>query len=97
MTKRTFDLDAAIADATGEAFPFTWGGQAYELPSFSSIPADELIGALDGTPAEQLAVIRRHLGDIGDRVFALPLGAVNALFEAWMRHSGLGPGEAAAS
>jgi hypothetical protein len=92
---QTFDLDAAVGDATAEPFRFTWGGQAFEMPAALSLPIArqlELIAAIENVQSASPAEISQILGlIIGEDLLArlsaarpLTASGLMKLLEAWM-------------
>lgn len=89
----TFNLDAVQSDATGEPFPFTFGGEDYTLPATVDIIA---AAALEG--GKLYEGLHRLLGDEQwERLLASPsvldTDRLKALMEAYAEHIGLSLGE----
>lgn len=92
-----FDLDAVAAEANGEPFEFTFGGDTYTLPPSVDL---RVVGAL--TAGDVTDALRRLLGaeqwaklDASDAVFTAD--QFKALFDAYLAHCGMTTGEAPAS
>jgi hypothetical protein len=97
--KEAFDLDAVEAEVAGDPFEFTFGGRPYSLPHLQDVDRTVLNAADQGDLEAMKAAFRSGLGDDFDEFDAQPmkLRSLNALFEAWLEHSGLKPGESQAS
>lgn len=96
---KAFDLDAVEAEAAGEPFEFMFGGRTYTLPHLHDIDRSLLNAADQGDVAAMQEAFRSGLGDDYEEFNAKPmkLRSLNALFAAWVEHSGLKPGESQAS
>lgn len=96
---KPFDLDAVEAEAAGEPFPFTFGGHEYVLPHVQDVDRKVLLAADQGEKAAMDELFKTGLGDDYERFNAQPmkLRSLEALFRAWLEHSGLEPGELGAS
>lgn len=96
---KAFDLDAVEAESAGEPFPFTFGGKEYTLPHVQDVDRKVLVSADHGDVGAMNALFEVGLGDDYDRFNAEPMKirSLNALFEAWLKHCGLEPGELGAS
>lgn len=94
MTSTAFDLDAVIAEASGEPFTFTLGGETFTMAS----PEDcDWQVALQ--PGNGELFVAELLGDQFERFCAhkVPSRALNALLDACQRHYGVTPPESSAS
>lgn len=93
----TFDLDAAIAEAEGEPFEFTFGGEKYRLPYSPDLRAVAAMEQGKLTDAMRLLLGSEQWGRLlaADAVFNIP--AFESLMAAYMKHCGLEPGESKAS
>lgn len=100
-TKKSFDLDAYAAKDPAPPFTFTFRGRDWELPSMQELDAWHLLDAAGkGDQQATLEVIRLAFGDSYDEFRAtgpIPQRVLNGLFEQYMKHSGIQPGESAAS
>lgn len=96
---KAFDLDAVEAESAGAPFPFTFGGKEYTLPHVQDVDRRVLLGADRGDIGAMNALFEAGLGDDFEAFDAEPmkLRSLNALFEAWLKHCGLEPGELRAS
>lgn len=88
-----FDLDAFIAEKTGEPFRFRFGGADYELPPSIDIRIPGMLSNGDIAGA-----FRRMVGaDQWERISAsdavLDQRAMLELVKRYVEHSGLGLGE----
>lgn len=94
-----FDLDAVEAETAGEPFPFTFGGHTFTLPHVQDVDRKVLLGADQGDVAAMNALFQEGLGDDYERFDAQPMKvrSLEALFNAWLKHCGLEPGELRAS
>ncbi|MFI7073557.1 hypothetical protein [Micromonospora sediminicola] len=94
-----FDLDAAWAEEQRTPFTFTWAGSRWTLPHLGDIDwrmvalADEM-----DLPAIQ-EVLRTGMGERAAEWedTPQPAPAMLKLFDAWLEHSGMRPGEAPGS
>jgi hypothetical protein len=94
----SFDLDALANDANATPFPFTFGGEDYELPP----EIDVLDMAMLSTPERVMEGLIRLLG--ADQVARMEKSdarltppKLEALVKAYMAHLGVDLGEAPAS
>lgn len=103
-----FDLDAAVSEAVGEPFRFTWGGQQFELPPILDMDLErqlqivDAIEALDMKTADSVAVLSTVKLIVGDDLLdrmraARPLGgpALMTLVRRWIDHQGGALGKSA--
>lgn len=97
--KAAFDLDAVEAETSGDPFEFVFGGRSYTLPHMQDVDRSVLDVADQGDLEAMKQAFKSGLGDDFDEFDAQPmkLRSLNALFEAWLEHSGLKPGESQAS
>ncbi|MFB4265299.1 hypothetical protein [Nonomuraea sp. GTA35] len=97
--KTPFDLDAVEAETAGEPFEFDYRGHTYSLPHVQDVDRKVLLGADQGDISAMNALFREGLGDDFEQFDAQPmkLRSLNKLFEAWLKHCGLEPGELQAS
>jgi hypothetical protein len=96
---KPFDLDAVEAEAAGEPFDFAYKGHTYTLPHLHDMDRKVLLAADQGERAAMDELFRSGLGDDYEQfdTQAMKLRTLNALFEKWLRHCGLEPGELQAS
>lgn len=99
-----FDLDRWQDEAQREPYPFTWAGRERILPHVQDLSVDvlSLIGQVDaGDPDAVVGVLRVAFGEDqwADLHAArpMPIGAATKLFNQWMAHCGVDPGEAQSS
>jgi hypothetical protein len=105
-----FDLDAAVTEAAGEPFAFTWGGQSFKLPSVLELDIEiqlqliDLIERLDNTnpdPKSLLSVFDLIVGkDVLAQMRAVrPVGgaALMVLVDKWLSGQGGALGKLPAS
>lgn len=101
--KEIFDLDAAIAEATGEPFQFRYAGRDWAMCAPGLVPLDMLDAAESGTLDPVKEVLRfafdqiDESGDTWREFDAVPnksVSAYNELFKKWMAEGGFVPGEA---
>lgn len=53
-----FNLDAVVVELDdSEPFPFTWGGQKFELPSFLALPADRQLAIVNAVAGGTVDVV----------------------------------------
>ena len=96
---QVFDLDAVEREARFEPFVFRLGGKPFTLPHLRKIDRRVVRAADEGDAAAMDAAFREGLGKRFAEFDALPLSlhGLDALFRAWLKHSGLTPGESPAS
>lgn len=96
-----FDLDAAHAAATRDPFPFTWKGKPYTLKPLGDLGLDAIEAADTGEASAIRAAIVDGFEDpaAAEAFLASKPGitALTILFEQWLEHSGLAPGESGPS
>lgn len=95
----TFDLDALVAEAARDPFRFRLGGKTWTLPQYGSLDWKVLEYGDSNELTFSREALRIGLGDQWETFSEIPLGlnAVGELFERWVKHSGVRPGESAAS
>lgn len=94
---KPFNLDAVVAEATGEPFRFVFGGDTYEMS-----PQPDIITARLLQTGQLVAGFERLLGaEQWERLVAasevLDMPRLVALFEAYADHLGIDLGESEAS
>ncbi|WP_067171202.1 hypothetical protein [Microtetraspora niveoalba] len=95
-----FNLDAAIAEATGAPFTFAFKGKPWTLPAMRDL---DVWPMLDAAPQGDLAVVQVVLkAAFGDRweefrSHPMPRKGLSGLFEAYRKHSDADLGESSAS
>ncbi|WP_068922202.1 hypothetical protein [Planobispora rosea] len=96
---KPFDLDAIEAEVAGEVFTFDYKGTSYTLPHIHDVDRRVLMAADQGEKAAMEELFRVGLAEEYEAFASQPmkLRTLNALFEAWLRHCGLEPGELRAS
>jgi hypothetical protein len=91
-----FDLDAVAAEADGEPFVFTFGGEEYVLA-----PKVDIRVGIALAEEDWIGALRRMLGDQWDRLVASPAALTGplagTLIRAYLDHSGQSAGESSAS
>ncbi len=104
-----FDLDAAVADAMGDVFPFVYKGEEWEMTHPGSVDYRDAEAA-DGGDVEAVRVViavamgaeRRETNDgveyVGEQWaefdrLEMPTVGLDRLFRAWLQHYGVKPGE----
>lgn len=95
-----FDLDALVAEESGEPFRFRAGGKEWELPPYGSLDWQVLEYSDGNDLAFTRAALRVGLGEqwpAFDAIRGLGVTAVSVLVERWVAHSGVVPGESQAS
>lgn len=92
-----YNLDAAIAEAAGEPFTFTFRDRQWQLPPVGELSIAQLSTIDEGFDGF-LAVVRQIDADLADELNDNLNGHGFAkMSEAWMNHSGTTPGESLAS
>ncbi len=95
-----FDLDAAWAEQRREPFKFRWTGVWWSVPHLSEIVDWRQVADADSM---DLAAIQKLLKTgLGERAeeweqVTQPVPAMFKLYDQWMVHSGMKPGEAPGS
>ena len=94
-----FDLDVIEREARREPFPFRLKGRVFTLPHMRGLDRKVLAAVDEGDAAAMTAALQEGLGNRYTEFDGLPLSidGTKQLFEAWMAHSGLAPGESQAS
>ncbi|MFY1595494.1 hypothetical protein [Micromonospora sp. WMMD737] len=95
-----FDLDAAYAAELREPFPFRWRGQSWVVPHLGDISDWRLIERADSLDmAAMRELLTVGLGDQAERFGDVDqfAPAMMRLFDQWLAHSGMRPGEAQGS
>lgn len=96
-----FDLNAAAAEAKKEAFHFKYGpdDQLWALAPILDIDYRELQAADEGDVeavrdvlCDRMEAYEEGQWDQFDKL-DLPVGTLDQLFRAWLKHNGLQPGE----
>ncbi|MEU8334795.1 hypothetical protein [Micromonospora tulbaghiae] len=99
LTDNGFDLDAAWADERKPAFRFRWAGTWWELPHLSDFDW-RVVALADEMDLEAIReALRMGLGERAEEFdkHPQPTPAMLKLFDAWLNHSGMKPGEAPGS
>ncbi len=95
-----FDLDAAWAEERREPFRFRWAGVSWTVPHLTEIVDWRQVADADSMdlPAIQ-ALLRTGMGERAEEWAAVtqPVPAMFRLYDQWMVHSGMKPGEAPGS
>lgn len=97
--KDVFDLDAAYADEVGEPFEFRWGGLKWVVPHLADLDW-RLVSLADEMDIEAIQkVLRKGMGEQAEEWEKQnqPTPAMLKLFDQWLEHSGMKPGEAQGS
>lgn len=92
--KKPLDLDVLIAESKREDFTFTLAGTERRFPHAATLTYDQLLLA-DRDPVQLFPEITDE--DTAKQLRAMPAFALEAVVEGWMKHSGVDPGESAAS
>ena len=95
-----FDLDAAEAEAARSRFPFRYGGREWSLAHLADLDWRVVARADTGDMEAVREAVRDGLGADQHAEFEQlrqPVSAMTALFDRWLTHSGLRPGESPAS
>lgn len=97
MTDDVFDLDALIAEAEGEPFLFTFGGEKYELPPRVDMLA--LIALDEGRLGDGLRLLfgEDQWQQIEDSDAVFNDQAMEALLQRYFAHLGVELGKSGAS
>ncbi len=95
-----FDLDAAWAEERKAPFKFRWAGVWWTVPHLSEIVDWRQVADADSMdlPAIQ-GLLRTGMGERAEEWAAVmqPVPAMFKLYDQWMVHSGMKPGEAPGS
>ncbi|WP_431728576.1 hypothetical protein [Verrucosispora sp. TAA-831] len=95
-----FDLDAAYAAEQRDLFRFRWRGEWWTVPHLGDITDWRLIAKADSMDMEAMrTLLTKGLGDQAERFGAVDqyAPAMMKLFDRWLLHSGMAPGEAPGS
>ncbi|GAA0454331.1 hypothetical protein ABZ951_00470 [Streptomyces sp. NPDC046215] len=96
-----FNLDAVKAEVDLTPWRVHWNGRRWEFAHMQSLDVWALMEAAEGGDTQAMTgIFRAALGDEAWAEFRkvkLPQYKLKALFDGYRRHSGLEPGESAAS
>lgn len=95
-----FDLDAAWAEERREPFRFRWAGVRWEVPHLTEIVDWRQVADADSMDLTAIqALLRTGMGERAEEWAAVtqPVPAMFKLYDRWMEHSGMRPGEAPGS
>lgn len=91
-----FDLDAAYAEEVKEPFRFRWAAASWELPHLGEMDwrATSLADEMNVDAIRDLfkLAFSAEQGEEWERV-KQPTPAMIKLFDRWLKHSGMAPGE----
>lgn len=90
-----FNVDTLRAEAQHEPFPFVLDGEEHQLPHARTLPADRALLLDAGGFSEVLPDVVGP--ELAARLMRLEVFALEDLLHAWLRHSGMEPGESSAS
>jgi hypothetical protein len=91
-----FDLDAAYAEEVKDPFKFRWSGASWELPHLGEMDwrATSLADEMDINAIRDLFKLAFSEGQAEEwEKVKQPTPAMVKLFERWLKHSGMAPGE----